>query len=106
MIRKLIVILSVLVPIQFFGCSSSDEPTLILCGGASNYQCPAGMYCELGDYCGGPDRSGHCVLIPELCSFEVNVVCGCDRKDYSNACLAAAKGISVLHDGPCTEDDA
>ena len=36
-----------------------------------------------------------------MCTEEMNEVCGCDDKTYSNPCKAASAGVSVLKPGPC-----
>jgi hypothetical protein len=51
--------------------------------------------------CGFSDGSGVCKPIPEICTDDVNPVCGCNGTTYSNACEAAAKGVSVQSQGAC-----
>ena len=61
--------------------------------------CPPGYYCAkgIGD-CDGP---GVCTEIPEMCTRELNRVCGCDGETYSNPCMAAAAGVNIDHMGAC-----
>ena len=68
-------------------------------GVSSCIPCPPGYYCAkpIGS-CDGP---GVCTEIPEMCTRELNPVCGCDGRDYSNACAAAQHGISVQSEGTC-----
>lgn len=79
-------------------------PTIIICGGASNFRCPPEMYCKMGKHCGGIDNEGTCAIRPETCPLNVTPVCGCDRKTYDNACWAAAQGMSILHDRTCDSE--
>ncbi|MGK4001614.1 Kazal-type serine protease inhibitor domain-containing protein [Sorangium sp. So ce1036] len=65
--------------------------------------CADGLYCkyEPGALCGRADEAGRCAEKPELCTKELEPVCGCDGQTYSNACFAAANGVSVDTLGPC-----
>ena len=84
-----------------------EEPEPVICGGWNGVQdCGEGNYCdfELEDICGFADASGICKPKPDACSFEIDPVCGCDHKTYSNACMANAGGTSVKKIGPCESE--
>jgi hypothetical protein len=74
-----------------------------VCGG------PYGVPCEEGQYCMRPegvcdeDAEGECVDSPDVCPSPFDPVCGCDERTYSNACFAAAAGVTVAAEGPCGE---
>lgn len=73
------------------------------CGGGllSGNDCPAGFFCEFpaGSCTDGlalaAGPTGTCKALPELCSQEINPVCGCDGESYTNACMAKLKGVSI-----------
>jgi hypothetical protein len=74
-----------------------------MCGGIAAIQCiDAADYCmmETGQ-CSMPDASGVCTQKPEVCTEDMAPVCGCDGQTYSNACKAAAAGVSVAAEGEC-----
>jgi len=62
------------------------------------------------DYCGKPTGRcsdlGNCTYIPTFCTRDLRPVCGCDGRNYSNACNAAMNGISVDYTGWCSDDEA
>jgi len=62
-------------------------------------QCAPGQYCA-GTGCG---TAGGCTWPRSSgdCSGEINAVCGCDGKSYTNECWAAAAGIRVARSGQC-----
>jgi hypothetical protein len=73
------------------------------CGSRGLAPCPAGNYCDFPPDadCGNADRPGTCTAIPQACTFIYAPVCGCDGQTYSNACVAAAAGVSVARNNPC-----
>jgi hypothetical protein len=73
------------------------------CGGLLGASCAPGEYCHYGamDMCGATDAQGQCRLVPELCDALLAPVCGCDGKDYSNACVANRNETSVASEGRC-----
>lgn len=75
-----------------------------LCGGIGGIACRSET-----DYCrfyptecqNIADISGICAPKPELCTMQYDPVCGCDGKNYGNACAAAAQGASISYRGRC-----
>jgi hypothetical protein len=84
------------------GAGSSEQA----CGGLRGLRCDEGEYCNYAPeaLCGRADATGVCTAIPTVCTLELNPVCGCDSRTYSNACAAAAAGISVATEGKCAEE--
>jgi hypothetical protein len=82
------------------------------CGGIAALECEPHQFCNYEESAGGQgcgdkiaDAAGKCEQTPTACTKEFREVCGCDRTSYSNRCVAHASGLSVVHDGGCTESD-
>ncbi|MEM1009655.1 MAG: Kazal-type serine protease inhibitor domain-containing protein, partial [Myxococcota bacterium] len=71
------------------------------CGSRGLKPCPDNQFCLQDVHCGRTDRPGICRPKPTVCPAVIQPVCGCDNKNYGNACIANTKGISVLHEGTC-----
>ncbi len=65
----------------------------------SNGDCAPEQFCEKRR--GACDSIGLCALRPEVCTTELDPVCGCDGNTYINACEAARAGVSVGSLGSC-----
>lgn len=69
--------------------------------------CKANIECGKSQFCAKPagkcDSLGECKPIPTACPTigSIDGVCGCDGKDYSDACMAAAAGVNVNASGKC-----
>ncbi|MEX1361796.1 MAG: Kazal-type serine protease inhibitor domain-containing protein [Nannocystaceae bacterium] len=76
-----------------------------VCGARAGDTCGEDEYCayEPEGMCGWADATAVCKAKPEVCTTEFDPVCGCDQKEYSNACAAAAAGTGVLKKGDCKE---
>jgi hypothetical protein len=71
------------------------------CGGTGAVTCATGQFClpPVGTCTAG--AAGLCVPIPQICSLNVNPVCGCNGTTYDNACDAIAASVAINHTGPC-----
>jgi hypothetical protein len=78
------------------------------CGGfrpiseADRYTCVSGLFCEQPDNtCNVADGTGICRAVPDACPRNLDPVCGCDGKTYSNDCLRREAAVQKAHHGAC-----
>ena len=90
----------------------SSTPPQYSCGTLLAPTCPDGSFCstaagQCANALGGLNtKGGVCKIKPDMCAQFVDPVCGCDGVDYSNACTASLKGVSVAAKGECTKGGA
>lgn len=64
--------------------------------------CGRGRFCEFaGGDCGSPRSTGLCAVVPSFCPQNVDPVCGCNGRTYSNDCARRRAGVALDHTGPC-----
>ena len=65
--------------------------------------CPTGTFCHYEPgICGASQGTCSPTAVPhDVMSSCTVAVCGCDGRDYSNACEAWIDGVSVWHEGAC-----
>jgi hypothetical protein len=85
--------------------SVPPSPSPPTCGGEGGVPCASGEYCDypVGQMCDWADGAGTCKPRPQACNDLYAPVCGCDKKDYGNACLANAAGVGVAFEGTCAK---
>jgi len=84
--------------------SGSSTSTSTTSSGAPNCPdapCPPTTYCNWGDNLCGEGGPGACEVIPDMCTDEEILTCGCDGQIYGNPCHAAEQGVDVSNLEKC-----
>ena len=73
--------------------------------GECSVKCTSNRDCTRSEFCkfeiGNCRGAGTCQPIPDACTLIIDPVCGCNNKNYDNACLANQVGVSVKRIGEC-----
>jgi hypothetical protein len=77
--------------------------TVVDDGCFENDECDPASYCVKNR--GLCQERGECQKKPGVCIDVYEPVCGCDNRTYSNECVAASNGVSVVSDGPCPSSE-
>lgn len=93
---------------------AADMPTSPTPDGPAGATCGANDDCASTEYCHWPTGAclintppvGDCRPLPRGCDKIYSPVCGCDFKTYGNACEAYSVGMSLAHNGACSDDTA
>ena len=87
-------------------CERSTTAVRMGRSGSEPGRCVENSDCGSAAFCLRPPGrcagEGECRNRPEVCTEEFNPVCGCDGVTYSNACDAAAAGVSIARKGTCS----
>jgi hypothetical protein len=73
------------------------------CSTSPSIVCPTGQDCDYDtpNRCGAGFEQGHCITLPTGCLTNVDPVCGCDGKTYSNDCERQRARAQLDHTGAC-----
>lgn len=88
------------------GCASAGADCntgLVRCGARAGDTCDDTEFCGYlpGGLCGAADAESVCRTRPSDCTMLPQKVCGCDGKDYDNACVANKAGTGIKNLGGC-----
>jgi hypothetical protein len=89
-------------------CENNNGGSGAACGGIQGLQCADGEFCNYAPeaQCGAADQTGECTKVPDICTLELNAVCGCDGTTYDNPCAARAAAVSVVSQGACGSEQS
>jgi hypothetical protein len=71
------------------------------CGGPLTITCGKGEWCDPNPGVCKPGARGHCVKVPEICSFIFLPVCGCNGQTFPNNCIRIHDKVALKHKGAC-----
>src|SRR5690606_19008803 len=82
-------------------CESEQPPSDVECGGLQGLSCDRGQFCNyaLDAMCGAADATGTCEAVPEVCTDQYGLGCGCDQHTSDTSCADDAGGASVATRG-------